>query len=182
MKKKKRNGVKNVTFKGAKIALPIFMDEYTKEYDRKTIIENKVISLATIEIAILTVFIPIIPFEYIRVYLNSNCNSTIIIATLACAILATSGTMMAVSFGILMSAVSVRAYVKVAIEELDLENNLTKEANSVEKGLCDHYKSITIENSILNDKKARKYQSCVPITIISFLLLALGTILLKILK
>ena len=50
----------NVAFEGAKVALPVFIDEYSKECDRKTVIENKIISLVTIEIAILTVFIPII--------------------------------------------------------------------------------------------------------------------------
>lgn len=47
-------GKKKENNDSAKVALPIFIDEYTKECDRKTTIENKVISLVTIEIAILT--------------------------------------------------------------------------------------------------------------------------------
>ena len=88
---------------------------------------------------------------------------------------------MAISFGILMSAVSIQTYSKVDIEKLDLEENLRQDANSVEKGLCDHYKIITLENSDINDRKARKYQLCLPIIIISFFLMTLGTILLKVL-
>ena len=187
MGKKKKNkdnravDTLNVAFEGAKVALPVFIDEYSKECDRKTAIENKIISLVTIEIAILTVFIPIIPFGSIRTYLFGNCNSIIIATTIACTLLGISIVMMAVSFGILMSAVSIQTYSKVDIEKLDLEDNLTQDANSVEKVLCDHYKAITLENSVLNDRKAGKYQICLPITIVSFLLLALGTILLKIL-
>ncbi len=185
--KRKRNnisGTENTTevaFEGARVALPIFMDEYSKECDRKNVIENKINTLLTIEIAILTVFIPIVPFECIKTYLFDNCNDITITATIACVLLGISIVMMAVAFGILMSAVSIQTYSKVDINELDLEDNLKQDANSVEKGICDHYKTITLENSNLNDKKANKYQICLPITIVSFFLLALGTILLKVL-
>lgn len=138
-------------------------------------------TLLTIEIAVLTVFIPIIPFENIKTLLADNCNSIIIAATISCALLVISIVMMAISFGILMSAVSIQTYSKVDIEKLDLEENLRQDANSVEKGLCDHYKIITLENSDINDRKARKYQLCLPIIIISFFLMTLGTILLKVL-
>ena len=67
MAKNIKNGNKkssvNDAFEGAKAALPIFIDEYTKECDRKNVIESKITTLLTIEIAVLTVFIPIIPFE-----------------------------------------------------------------------------------------------------------------------
>ena len=179
MAKNIKNGNKkssvNDAFEGAKAALPIFIDEYTKECDRK------ITTLLTIEIAVLTVFIPIIPFENIKTLLADNCNSIIIAATISCALLVISIVMMAISFGILMSAVSIQTYSKVDIEKLDLEENLRQDANSVEKGLCDHYKIITLENSDINDRKARKYQLCLPIIIISFFLMTLGTILLKVL-
>lgn len=171
----------DVAFEGARAALPVFIDEYSKECERKNVIENKINTLLTIEIAILTVFIPIVPFGSIKTYLFGNCNGITIVTTIACVLLGISIVMMAVAFGILMSAVSIQTYSKVDIEKLDLEDNLRQDANSVEKGLCDHYKTITLENSNLNDKKANKYQVCLPITIVSFLLLALGTILLKVL-
>lgn len=61
-------------YEGAKVALPIFIDEYTKECDRKVVIENKVNSLVTIEIAILTIFMPIIPFSSIKnIYFKCRC-------------------------------------------------------------------------------------------------------------
>ena len=70
MAKNIKNGNKkssvNDAFEGAKAALPIFIDEYTKECDRKNVIESKITTLLTIEIAVLTVFIPIIPFENIH--------------------------------------------------------------------------------------------------------------------
>ena len=180
MAKNIKNGNKkssvNDAFEGAKAALPIFIDEYTKECDRKNVIESKITTLLTIEIAVLTVFIPII-----KTLLADNCNSIIIAATISCALLVISIVMMAISFGILMSAVSIQTYSKVDIEKLDLEENLRQDANSVEKGLCDHYKIITLENSDINDRKARKYQLCLPIIIISFFLMTLGTILLKVL-
>ena len=179
-RKKDKNRMENA-FEGARVALPIFIDEYSKECDRKTVIESKISTLLTIEIAILTVFIPIVPFGSIKTYLFSDCNGITIMATIACVLLGIGLVMMSVSFGILMSAIGIQTYSKVDIEKLNLEDNLRQDANSVEKGLCDHYKTITLENSNLNDKKADKYQICLPITIVSFLLLALGTIFLKVL-
>lgn len=171
----------DVTFKGAKIALQVFIDEYSKECERKTAIDNKIISLLALEIAILTIFIPIIPFENIKLYFNNNRSIIIGMATIACMLLAISLIIMAVSFGILMITINVKLYHKVDIVELDSEQNLKQDANSVEKGLCDHYKTIILQNSQINDNKATKYQICLLIIIISFLLLTLGTILLKIL-
>ncbi|EOS20843.1 hypothetical protein C806_04832 [Lachnospiraceae bacterium 3-1] len=168
-------------FEGAKIALPVFIDEYSKECDRKTVIENKVISLVTIEIAIMTVFMPIIPFGSISKFLFDDSNSIVIATTFACIFLCIGIIIMAVSFGILMSAVNIQTYSKVDIEKLDLEENLTQDVNSVEKGLCDHYKEITLANSALNDKKANKYKIGLPLTIFSFWSMVLGTILLKLL-
>lgn len=168
-------------FEGAKVALPVFMDEYSKECERKATIENKIISLVTIELAIMTVFIPIIPFEKIGNHLISDNNSIVIVTTVACMILGTGIAMMAISFGLLMRAVNIQTYKKVDIEKLDLEENLTQDINSVEKGLCDHYKEITLINSTLNDNKADKYRIGLPLTIGSFWCLILGTILLKLL-
>ena len=56
MAKNIKNGNKkssvNDAFEGAKAALPIFIDEYTKECDRKNVIESKITTLLTIEIAV----------------------------------------------------------------------------------------------------------------------------------
>lgn len=48
-------------------------DEYTKERERASILDNKSISLITVLIALLTVYIPLIPFETIySTYLNGS--------------------------------------------------------------------------------------------------------------
>ena len=166
-------------YEGAKVALPIFIDEYTKECDRKVVIENKVNSLVTIEIAILTIFMPIIPFSSIKKYLLQMSNVTCILATIACLLLCISVIMMIISSGILMSAVNIQTYKKVDIEVLDEDDVLLQHTNSVEKGLCDHYKKIILFNSSLSDKKVEKYKIGLPLTIVSFLCLLFGTILLK---
>lgn len=86
-KKKKHTNDESagIRYDSTRVALPIFIDEYTKECDRKTAIENKVISLVTIEIAILTVFMPIIPFNSINKYLFTMSPTICIWATVACA-------------------------------------------------------------------------------------------------
>lgn len=184
-KKRKKNISSNddgmrIVYEGAKVALPIFIDEYTKECDRKAAIENKVISLVTIEIAILTIFVPIIPFDSIRKYLFCKSNGICICATIACLLLIISAIMMIISFGILMSAVNIQTYEKVDIEQLDEDEVLSEHANSVERGLCEHYKKLILFNSRLSDKKVKKYEIGLPLTIMSFLCLLFGTIFLKI--
>lgn len=172
-------GKKKENNDSAKVALPIFIDEYTKECDRKTTIENKVISLVTIEIAILTIFMPIIPFDSINKYLFRMSNPLCIWATVACVLLVLSVIMMVISFGVLMSAMNIQTYSKVEIEILGKEDTLTKCANSLEKALCNHYKELILTNSVVNDKKVKKYEIGLPLTIVSFLCLLLGTIMLK---
>lgn len=176
---KKKYIDQEVMFEGARVALPVFVDEYSKECDRKSVIENKITTLITIEVAILTVFIPIIPFDNIKTYLFGVYNSITIATTIACFLLVIGITLMSISFVVLMKAIGIQTYSKVDI--VQLQDNLNFDANSVEKGLCDHYKSIIYENSNLNDKKANEYKVCLPITVVAFFILALGTILLKIL-
>lgn len=180
-KKKKHTNDESaeIRYDSTRVALPIFIDEYTKECDRKTAIENKVISLVTIEIAILTVFMPIIPFNSINKYLFTMSHTICIWATVACVFLVLSIIMMGISFGVLMSAVKIQTYEKVNIEQLDDDEILSQNTSSVEKGLCDHYKQITLSNSRLNDKKEKKYRIGLPLTIVSFWCILFGTILLK---
>jgi hypothetical protein len=147
--------IAEVAFEGAGTALPVFIDEYSKECDRKKVIENKINALLTIEIAILTVFIPILPFGSIKTYLFNNYNGVTIAATVACVLLGISIVMIAVAFGILISAVSIKTYSKVDIEKLDSEDNLRQDANSVEKGLCDHNNNNLLEINKIPDTLRR---------------------------
>ena len=101
IKKNNISSVEDITglvFEGARVALPVFIDEYSKECDRKNVIENKINTLLTIDIAILTVFIPIIPFENIRTYLSSDNRGITIATVIGCMILFVGIAMMAVSF------------------------------------------------------------------------------------
>ena len=74
---------------------------------------------------------------------------------------------------------NIRTYRKVDIIKLASEDSLKYDENSIEKALCSHYKEITLANAELNDGKANKYKICLPMALISFLLLIAGTILLK---
>ena len=62
-----------IIFQSASSALPTMVDEYTKERERAGILDNKAISLITILIALLTVYIPLISFDTIyNAYLNGS--------------------------------------------------------------------------------------------------------------
>ena len=176
---KKVREQERIICEGARVALPVFMDEYAKELDRKIAIENKITSLITIEIAILTVFMPIIPFEEIKKHFASKVNGVVIATTVANNLLIIAIVLMAVAFVILMCAIRVQTYNKVDIVQLEQDKNLNQTANAVEIGLCGHYKDIILFNSDLNDDKAKKYKIGLPLTIASFFCLIIGTIILK---
>ncbi len=170
----------NTIYPGASVSLPIFQDEYSKELERKNILENKVISLITIEVAMLTIFIPIIPFEEIGSKLLCDVNKAVIAVTVACMILAVSIVVAVISMIFLLSSIAIQTYKKIDIDRLDLDCNMIQSSNAVERGLCTHYKNITLENASLNEKKAQKYKIALPLTMIAFGCLLIGTILIKI--
>lgn len=179
-KKNVKNMTNNYTFKGATVALQVFIDEYSKELERKNFLENKVIALVTIQMAILTVFMPIIPFDKIILGLRCTNNTEIIITTIACMALLFSVITIITSFVILLSAVKIQTYKKVDIEQLNLDSNLKQDQNAVERGLCNHYAKITLENAQLNAEKANKFKLGLPLTIASFACIIMGTILLRV--
>ena len=180
VKEEKQNSDKEHNISnGASVILPVFMDEYSKELERKNIIENKVTSLIAVQIAILTIFMPIIPFDKLYDLFRNNNNGIVISTSIACLFLLISIGIMIIAFGLSMSAMRVEAYNKVNIEQLVKEENLKHFVNDVEVALCIHYEYLISNNTKLTDRKANRYKRGLPLTIVAFLCLIVGTVVLK---
>lgn len=175
------DGEENVdVYRSAKIALPTMIDEYTKERERAGIIDNKAISIITILLALVTVYMPIIPFEKIgRIYVD-GIKSQIIIMIIAMIIFTTALVIVGILFYMLINIVKLRIYKRVDIEEIVDTDVLKEDEHIYEKSLCHHYKDLILQNSKSNDNKSKKLNLCYILTIIVFILLLLSYFLIKI--
>ena len=176
-KKKHRNSTETNThqaiFQSASSALPTMADEYTKERERASILDNKSTSLITVLIALLTVYIPLIPFETIyNTYLNGSKNE---FALVFLAVL-----MLIASFTKLIKTIKLQEYRKADIDMICKEDYLKCDKDVMEKALCDHYKELIHYNSKINENKVKNLSGCFSMVSIVFFLLLVSTVILKI--
>ena len=186
MSKKKKHRTSTETnapqiiFQSASSALPTMADEYTKERERASILDNKSTSLITVLIALLTVYIPLIPFETIyNTYLNGSKNEFALVF-LAVLMLIASFVVTAISFTKLIKTIKLQEYRKADIDMICKEDYLKCDKDVMEKALCDHYKELIHYNSKINENKVKNLSGCFSMVSIVFFLLLISTVILKI--
>ncbi|MGL4989647.1 MAG: hypothetical protein ACRC57_00560 [Sarcina sp.] len=168
-----------LVFKSAKIALPTMIDEYTKERERAGIIDTKAISLITILLALVTVYMPITPFEKIKsIYLSGTKNELVLI-TVALLIFFISLVITGIGFYNLISVVKLRKYGRINTDDILKDDALLLVEHVYEKALCKHYEKLINENSEQNDKKSKRLNLCYILTMASFILLLISCLLIK---
>lgn len=170
-----------IAYKGAEVAMTVMIDEYSKELERKTILENKVVTILTIQMGMLTLLIPMIPFEKIQAFFRKGCGIGFAITILSVMMLVVALVVMSVSFGLLISAIKIQVYKKVDIMKLCSEDKLQQNGDVAAASLCIHYRDITIQNEQQNNNKGRKFQTALPLSICSFVLLTISVIMIKLL-
>lgn len=171
------SGVDNeMTFKSASIAVQVMMDEYTKERERGGILDNKAVALITILIALITVYLPIIPFDKIKTIYESDSKNKLLALGIIILIFLIALVIIGITFAKLINVVKLKVYKRVDIEKLLKEEYLTAEPDMYGQALSDHYKSLIIQNSENNDIKSDKLNSCFILTIISFVFLLISCI------
>lgn len=170
------NEIREVYFKSAEVALPTMIDEYTKERERGGILDNKAVGLITILLALVTVYMPIIPFNKVKDLYESGTKNQLIALGIISLIFVLALIITGIAFIKLTSIVKLKTYTRVDIEELTTEDNFILEQDVYEKALCIHYKKIIMDNSGINDIKSNKLNSCFMLTIISFIFLLLSCV------
>lgn len=169
-----------IIFQSASSALPVMADEYTKERERAGILDNKSISLITVLIALLTVYIPLIPFDTIyNTYLNGSKNEYTFVF-LAILMLLISFVITAISFNKLIKTIKLQEYRKADIDMICKEDYLKCDKDVMEKALCEHYQELIHCNSKINEDKAKNLSGCFGMVSIVFFLLLVSTVILKI--
>lgn len=171
-----------INFQGASSALPTMTDEYTKERERTSILDNKSNSLITVLIALLTVYVPLIPFDTIgSTYMNGS-KTEFALVFLAVLMLIVSFIITAISFNKLIKTIKLQEYRKADIDMICKEEHLMCSKDVMEKALCEHYQELIHYNSKINDDKVKNLGGCFTMVTIVFFLLLASTVILKIIK
>lgn len=172
--------VSQVIFQSASSALSTMADEYTKERERAGILDNKSISLITILIALLTVYIPLIPFDTVySTYLNGS-KDKFTLVLLAVLMLIASFILTAISFSRLIKTIKLQEFRKADIDMICKEDYLKCDKDVMEKALCEHYQELIHYNSKINEEKVKNLSGCFSMISIIFFLLLMSTVILKI--
>lgn len=168
-----------LVYGGAESALPTMMDEYTKERERAGILDNKAIALITMLLALLTVYIPVIPFNEMKELLKTSTRiqHTMVVITLI--LLSIALVMAGITFFELINTIKLQAYTKVDIDKVCQDDYLKSPKAVMEYALCDHYKEIIHHNSEINDTKANRIKCCFTWITVTFFLLLISTLILK---
>lgn len=167
-------------FTGAEVSLPVLMDEYTKSRETAQIIDNKAIMLLTILVALLTVYMPLVPFDNIINAWDQGIKVTIVLLVIAMLVLLGAIVVAIITFTKLVKTFRVQAYRNVNIQDLVKEEVMRAPSEDVEVALCKHYEKIIIENVSINEEKAKRIKSCFELIIAEFVMLVVSTILLSI--
>lgn len=161
-------------YKSSELILNIYMDEYSKERDRSERFDNKAGLFVTALIALLTIYIQIIPFEKIKSsYENSH---RVIVLTVFIVILVVAIVFFIISFIMFIISLLSREYQKVNIDDLKKCEENSERPDIMAFALNQHYAKIIDHNRDVTNKKFKYCQNAIIFTLITFLLLLISTI------
>lgn len=170
-----RNTESNI-YPSATIMLEISKSEYDKERERTNNLDNKASFFMSAIIAIITIYIPIIPFKHIKkIYMGSG-KELIVLVTICICILVVAFITLIIAFYNLYKSFSLKPFKRVDFENLSNEQILLQNKSLVERGLLDHYHTILVNNADINNDKASKLTTGIKYSIICFSLISLATI------
>lgn len=158
-----------INYESSELILNICMDEYSNERERSERFDNKAGLFLTALIALLAIYIQMIPFEKIK----SNYEASYRIAemTVFMCILFLAIVFFIISFSLFIISLLSREYKKVDIDDLEKSEINSQKLDNMAFALNKHYVKIINHNKTVNDKKLKYCQNGIILTLISFLLL-----------
>lgn len=161
------------------IFLPILENEYREEKARTDRIDNKAITLLTIIIALITVYVPIFPFkDFAGVYSQSNKCCVIFCVFSLFLLLGIIAIILAIySAKKVTDIFKPTEYPAVNFEYFGTAEKLSSNpVHSFQISLIDHYQSIILSSSKINAQKAEVLKKQFINVIVIFLLLSISAI------
>ena len=182
LKQKSKTDKKNQEYKpfpSANILLEIAIDEYHRELERTSFLLNKASVFIAAITTILTIFIPVIPFNKLLKALEiTNKREAINLVIIIC-ILLLSITIEAYSFYCFLKAYKLKDFSRVNLDNLDDDSLLKAMEELTEEAMIRHYKEIILRNVEINDTIAKQISRGLQMTIIGFFTLLMSSVLLN---
>lgn len=189
-KKKKEESIEDVKQKYpfADEMLTTIRQEYETENDRKKTLDTKASTFITVNIALLTIFIPLIPFMELQSFFDKSSGVEKSVAIIGLIMLGVSIVLLLVSFVILVYVAGISGYRRVQLDDiLKLSSNEEqRDISCVKQTLVDHYHQIlrgTIDdegNYKINTGRADKIQLGIILMVIGYVILFISTNVLRI--
>ena len=161
------------------ILLSILMMEYEQERTRSERIDNIAIGLLTVIIALVTVYVPIFPFEEITNIFSKFkiCSAMTVIFSLLLLAGLVAAFLAVCSSRNLIEVYKTREYRAVNMQAFNTNEKLAQTtADGFQVDLIDHYQSIILENSKINTDKAKILGDQFRNVIIIFTLLSISAV------
>lgn len=168
-------------------------NEYAVERERENKIGTKASAFITVIVAIITLYIPMIPFENFLPFWYATTTTNVEMALMVICIIVMSGglILLLVAFGFFIKAYGVKGYKRVMVDDLLNIANLTgelegKDRDYIAQGIVAHYHTIlrgTLDekgNMEINSESADIVAIGIVLTVIGFVLLSIATIALRI--
>lgn len=163
-------------YPSASIMLDISKNEYEREYERTSMLDSKASFFISALIAIVTIFIPIIPFTELIDFLKKSTKTEIALVTISLCLFFLAVIFFILAIYNLYKGFCLKKYKSVSIEDLNDEETLQLTENQVERGLLKHYNTILSHNIDVNNEKAEKISVGFKYSIFSFAFLCISTI------
>ena len=164
----------------SRVLLEMVRDECAKEQERGNNLDNKSGFFITVILAVATIFVPIIPLEKIlSVYQFGVCVQKCCISVmLFCVII--SFLLLIGAFRSLYEAYKLTDYMHPDLSIIDNEGYHILHPDRIEKGLCDHYKTIVCFNRDVNNRKCDAITLGIKMCSVGFVILIVSTVGMKI--
>lgn len=161
------------------ILLSIMESEYAEERSRTEQLDNKAISLLTVIIALITVYVPIFPLDEIA-YFYSTQRSSLLIPILfsVFASMGLTAILISIITGFkLITVYNVKNYQAINIKHFNSNEKLGQhQIAKFQIELIDHYQSIILNNACINQEKARLLRKQYKNVITIFILLSVSAV------
>ena len=158
------------------VLLEIAKDEYKREKERSDSLDNKAgIYIAAI-VAILTVYIQILPFGELLDAFKKSDKFQACLLTAALTVLIIGLVMIATAFFRLTKAITLKDYKRVCLDNLTDKTLLTSPEDQTSEAMVRHFYEIVSHNTRTNDDKVKDLSKGLNKSIIGFMILSIGTV------
>lgn len=161
------------------VMFDISKEEYFREIQRSNTLDNKCSVFMAGIIAVITIFVPLIPFSGIISTYVQDKKTVIVLVTIALCLLFVSALFFLCSFYKFFKSFDLKPYAGVNFENLNDDENLKKSAEESKLDFIKHYNMILNKNIAVNNAKADDIHKGFKYSALAFFLLIISVVCLQ---